>query len=158
MRAHSGTTAFLVALGAASLGPGPLAAQDDPIPADVRLDVYSAALAFYDPPRNQVRWIETTPLEPGGRAPLDSGLQRSLIARLGDRFLPWTESAGGQGGRLRLSAIEPAAPGRYRLAVGYRHRTPYFEGAASTQSFLVGCEDGACRILEREPGTAMDGW
>lgn len=142
------TAALLLALAAA---PSALLAQKatTPIPAGVQLDVYAAALAFYDPPRNQVRWIETTPIEPGVGAPLDPGLQRALIARLGERFLAWSEDAPGQGGRLRVSPIEPAGPGRWRLAVGYRHRTPYHEGSASTQEFLVGCANGACRILER---------
>lgn len=149
------TAALLLALAAT---PSALFAQEatTPIPAAVQLDVYAAALAFYDPPRNQVRWIETTPLESGAGAPLDPALQRALVARLGDRFHVWTEDAPGQGGRLRLSPIEPAGPGRWRLAVGYRHRTPYYEGSASTQRFLVGCEDGGCRILERGPGDGAE--
>lgn len=151
--------AFVVGTAALVVGTAaPLAAQDAAIPAEVQLEVYATALEFYSPPRSQVRWIETTPLESGVPAPLDPGLRSALIARLGDRFLPWSENAPGQGGRLRVTPIEPAGPGRYRLGVGYRHRTPYFEGSASTQTFLVGCEAGACEILERGDGTAVETW
>jgi hypothetical protein len=154
-----GTAAFVVGTAALVVGTAaPLAAQDAAISAEVQLEVYATALGFYSPPRNQVRWIETTPLEPGVPAPLDPGLRSALIARLGDRFLPWSENAPGQGGRLRVTPIEPAGPGRYRLGVGYRHRTPYFEGSVSTQTFLVGCEAGDCQILDRGGGTAMEIW
>lgn len=156
MRLYALVAALFVALGAA-----PLAAQEAGarVPAAAEQDVYAAALAFYTPPRGQVRWIEMTPLDAAGdRTPLDPGLRRALIARLGDRFLPWSEDARGQGGRLRVSAIEPAGPGRYRLAVGYRHHTKYFEGSASTQTFLVRCDEDACRILKRGPAAAPSDW
>ena len=114
-----------------------------PIPAAVEIEVYATALAFYSPPRGQVRWIESTEY------------RGELIERLGGRFRSWVEGAPGSGGRLRISPIEAAAPGRYRLTVRYRHHTPHFEGAESAQEFLVGCDGAACRILERAP--AADG-
>jgi hypothetical protein len=120
---------------------GPLAAQDAAagIGLDLEVEVYATALAFYSPPRDQVRWLES----------FEPGLRRALIARLGDRFLPWSEGARGQGGRLRVSPIEAAGPDRYRLVVEYRHRTPYFEGPISAQAFLVRCDGLRCAILSR---------
>lgn len=156
MRPRASVVALLVAVGAA-----PLVAQETGAPVPVvaiQLDVYATALGFYAPPRGQVRWIETTPLDATeDRAPLVPGLRRALIARLGDRFLPWSEDAPGQGGRLRVSTIEPAGSGRYRLTVGYRHHTTYYDGPASAQTFLVGCNEGDCRILERGPAADSDG-
>ena len=118
-----------------------LAAQEavPAIPAGIELEVYATALAFYSPLRGQVRWLEG----------FEPGLRRALIARLGDRFLPWSEGARGSGGRLRVSPIEAAGPDRYRLTVEYRHRTPYFEGPASAQAFLVGCDGLRCAIVSR---------
>jgi hypothetical protein len=135
----------------------PLAAQEaeTPVSRSIQLDVYATALAFYKPPRGQLRWIEAAPLGvERDRAPLDPGLVRTLIARLGDRFRPWSADATGRGGRLRLSAIEPAGRGRYGLSVGYRHHTEYYEGPVSAQRFLVGCDEAGCRILERGPAAA----
>lgn len=131
----------------AAISAATLTAQDAlvPIPPDVELEVYATALEFYSPPRGQVRWIES------------AVFRVELIERLGDRFRPWVENAPGSGGRLRVSPIEGAGPGRYRLTVRYRHRTPYFEGPESAQAFLVGCDGPRCRILARGPDANADG-
>jgi hypothetical protein len=126
----------------------PAAAQNPKLSADLEREVLATALAFYSPPRNQVRWIQSN----------DSALQRTLLARLGERFLAWNEDARGEGGRLRVSPIQIVEPGRYRLTVAYTHRTPYHEGPTSTQSFLVGCDGSACLILARGPGGGEDAW
>lgn len=124
----------------------PAAAQDPKLSAELEREVLATALAFYSPPRNQVRWIESD----------DSALQGILLARLGERFIAWTEDARGEGGRLRVAPIEIVEPGRYRLTVAYSHRTRYHEGPTSTQSFLVGCDGSACQILARDPGGSED--
>ena len=125
----------------------PVPGQDTALSAELEREILATALAFYSPPRGQVRWIESE----------DPALQPALVARLGERFLPWTEGARGPGGRLRFSPIEIVEPGRYRVSVSYRHRTPYHEGPLSTQTFLVGCDGSGCRILARGPGGAEHG-
>jgi len=157
MRARVSAALLLVAAGTA-----PLAAQETgaPVPETVRLDVYATALAFYSPPRGQVRWIEPAPLDAArGEAPLEREFVRALVARLGDRFLPGWEEQRGAGGRLRLSTIYPiGSSGRYRLAIGYRHHTEYHEGPASTQTFVVGCDRKGCQVLQRAPGAGPNDW
>lgn len=140
----SARVSFVLAMLLPAASVATLAAQI-PIPPEVELGVYATALEFYSPPRGQVRWLESTALRDG------------LIERLGDRFRPWVESAPGSGGRLAVSPIERAGPDCYRLTVGYRHHTPYFEGPESTQEFLVGCDRGQCRILARGPDATADG-
>ena len=135
--------AWLLAASAATLlaqsTPANSGARGAAIPAAVEIEIYATALAFYSPPRGQVRWIESTEY------------REELLERLGERFRSWVEDAPESGGRLRISPIEAAGRGRYRLTVRYRHHTPHFEGAESTQEFLVGCEGDACRILARGP-------
>lgn len=126
----------------------PVAGQETALSPELELEVFATALEYYSPPRGQVRWIEVE----------DPALQRALSARLGDRFLPWTEGARGAGGRLRISGIEIVEAGRYRVTVSYRHRTPYHEGPFSAQTFLVGCNGSGCRILARGPGRGEQGW
>ena len=118
----------------------------------VAIAVYTAALRFYDPPRGQRRWLESPMIDESG-APtgvaLHPTLAADLLERLGDDFRPWTKSARGSGGRVALSRIRAVAPDTFRVTVGYRHRTPYAEGPATFQSFLVGRDGERWRILAR---------
>lgn len=120
----------------------------------VVIAVYTTALRFYDPPRGQRRWLESPMIDESGApagAALDPALAADLLERLGDDFRPWTESARGSGGRVAVSPIRAVAPDAFRLTVGYRHRTPYAEGPATFQSFLVSRDGEEWRIFARGP-------
>jgi hypothetical protein len=141
--------ALLPALGFAA----PVRAQDprtSSLSMEVQIAVYATVLRFYDPPRGQVRWIESRMVGDAEEAGvLEPALVSAVLERLGDDFRPWVEEADGSGGRLRVSALHAVAPDTFRVTVSYQHRTPYFEGPRSGQSFLVGRADDRWRILAR---------
>ena len=147
----SATAATILLLLAAGFTPA--RAQTTSAPSyPVAIAVYTTALRFYDPPRGQRRWLESPMIDESGAptgVPLDPALAADLLERLGDDFQPWTRSARGSGGRVALSPIRAVAPDTFRVTVGYRHRTPYAEGPATFQSFLVGRDGEGWRILAR---------
>jgi hypothetical protein len=147
----STTVATILLLLAAGLVPA--RAQTTSAPSyPVAIAVYTTALRFYDPPGGQRRWLESPMIDEDG-APtgvaLDPALATDLLERMGDDFRPWTKSARGSGGRVALSRIRAVAPDSFRVIIGYRHHTPYAEGPATFQSFLVGRDSEGWRILAR---------
>ena len=153
----SATVATILLLLAAGLVPA--RAQTTSVPSNsVAVAVYATALRFYDPPRGQRRWLESPMIDESGApsdAALDPALAADLLERLGDDFRPWMKSARGSGGRVAVSPLRAVAPDAFRVTVGYRHRTPYAEGPATFQSFLVGRDGAGWRILARGPAPEM---
>ena len=131
----------------------PARAQTTSAPSNpVAIAVYTTALRFYDPPRGQRRWLESPMIDESGGptgVALDPALAVDLLERLGNDFQPWTTSARGSGGRVAGSPLRAVAPDTFGVTVGYRHRTPYAEGPATFQAFLVGRDGEGWRILAR---------
>lgn len=91
------------------------------------LDVYTAALRFFTPPRNQVRWIDLSMIPDRDRN-MPAAMRDSLIRRLGNHFEGWSaghESDSRSGGRINLSAIHRFTPDSVTVTARYQHRTEY---------------------------------
>lgn len=103
------------------------------------LDVYTAVLRFFTPPRNQVRWIDLQMI-PSGVGAMPSAMRDSLIRRTGKHFEGWSsyhESDPRSGGRISLSAINRFNADSAGVTARYQHRTEYHTNDSFDVRFLI---------------------
>ena len=102
------------------------------------LDIYTAVLRFFSPPRNQVRWIDLQMIPAGKTMP--SAVRDSLIRRAGKRFEGWSsfhESDRRSGGRINLSSIYRFTPDSVSVTAQYQHRMEYHSNEPFPVRFLL---------------------
>jgi hypothetical protein len=131
----------------------------DLTPADVET-VYFRALAFYRPPANQSRWLDSRLLDetgdPGAARTLDPALAARLVERLGTRFCRLEDPdrcRKNRGAQLRVSELGAEPDGRVHVTVGCRLVWP--RGTTidnGRQTFVLARDRGDWKIVERFGG------
>ncbi|MEJ7759522.1 MAG: hypothetical protein WKF55_07990 [Gemmatimonadaceae bacterium] len=117
------------------------------------VDIYVAALRFFTPARNQVRWLDSRLLTVEGDSSrtLAPEIRDSLLRRLGVRFeklTAWQETDSRSGGVVRISPIVHFTPDSVGVKVKYVHHMRCRNYMESDLSLLIVKRKGKWNLVK----------